>query len=338
MLTVSLPGPQSLSLVVMLQIKPGELKVLNINSKIQLQRRKLIFIFKFFSLGYEWLIDSLHKCNEQEGGPELNVDITTHFENKFPPVKPEILQSYTDVCTCKNIPKYVEDMSKWSIDNHGNELLAYFEPNCEEKKSEALQINAGHWINSRDMHTHIKYSRGTTLQILSFGPNPNTTYFKTSCKNAWKGNPEKKEEKSNELSAERMDEKFKAVETKIEVLESHFEHSKRKLDLCQNNVDKLQRKYAKDMKNVTGDFKILEKDNEDLNENNLKLGNIMLNVTGIVQGLQLVNLNLKSKVRTLEEKAKRAQLEQDLSMEDKFKLQMEQFQRLLNELSSKKHH
>lgn len=72
-------------------------------------------------------------------------------------------------------------MSKWSINNHHNGLWAYFEPNCKEEKSKALYINAGHWTNSRDMHSHTRTYRGTTLKIQSLGPASNCTYFQQSC-------------------------------------------------------------------------------------------------------------------------------------------------------------
>lgn len=72
-------------------------------------------------------------------------------------------------------------MSKWSINNHGNGLFAYFEPNCTEQKSKALYINAGHWKNSRDMHSHTRTYGGTTLKIQSLGPASNCTYFQQSC-------------------------------------------------------------------------------------------------------------------------------------------------------------
>lgn len=288
------------------------------------------------TLGYEWLIDSIQTCNDAEGGPKLNVDLTTHFENRYPPIVPNVLESYKDVCNCQNLPQYVEDMSKWSIDNHGNELLAYFEPNCEEKKSKALAINAGHWINSRDMHTHTQYNRGATLRIQSFGPDPNSTYFKTSCKSStWNGNQGGGQEK-NDLDPQVIDEKFQNLNDKIDELESKFEHSKRKLDRCQNNVEKFQNKYYDDFKAVTDNIKSLQKDNEEINQNNLKLGNVLLNVTNVVHTLQTENQNIAGKVKELEEKAKQAKVEQDMSMEDKFRLQMEQFQSLLKQLNNNK--
>lgn len=135
-------------------------------------------MYCFFSYIYT---KSIQICNEQEGGPQLNFDITKYFPFRDPPITPNILESYHDVCTCVNVPKYVHDRNKWSIDNHHNGLFAYFEANCTELHSKALYIEPGHNPNSREMHTHSRRHRGAPLKIQAFGPDPNTTHFQQSC-------------------------------------------------------------------------------------------------------------------------------------------------------------
>lgn len=73
-------------------------------------------------------------------------------------------------------------MSKWSINNHGNSLLGYFEPNCMTKYSRPLYIEAGHGSSSREMNTDKRTNyNGTIMKVQSFGPDPNSTFFLPSC-------------------------------------------------------------------------------------------------------------------------------------------------------------
>ncbi len=126
---------------------------------------------------------SLHLCNDQEGGPRLKVDLTTWIDHQNPKTIPNVLESYDNVCTCINIPKYIQDTSKWSIDNHGNGFFAYFEPDCKNTiwHSQALYIKPGLWWDSEQMNKHTKTYRGITCKIQSFGPDVNSRYFAQSC-------------------------------------------------------------------------------------------------------------------------------------------------------------
>lgn len=68
-------------------------------------------------------------------------------------------------------------MKYWSINNHGNELMAYYENDCKESFVEATYILDGHSYDSRNIY-HLKKSN---RKIESFGPAKNSTYFKNSC-------------------------------------------------------------------------------------------------------------------------------------------------------------
>ncbi len=126
-------------------------------------------------------IASLRQCNVHEGGPQLNVDITTHYSQKNKWDVPDILDSYYDVCECVNFPKYVHIMGNWTINNHGNSLLAYFEPNCATEFFKAMYIEAGGWSKSADMHTHTRKYGENMVKVHSFGPDPNSEYYSLSC-------------------------------------------------------------------------------------------------------------------------------------------------------------
>ncbi len=65
----------------------------------------------------------LHR--EKEGGNQLNVGINKHHTQVF--TVPDVLESYKNVCSCVNVPEYVQNMDKWSIDNHHKDFLAYYE-------------------------------------------------------------------------------------------------------------------------------------------------------------------------------------------------------------------
>ncbi len=95
-----------------------------------------------------------------------------------------VLESYRNVCTCINVPQYVQDHTRWSINNFGNDFLAYYQPNCSENKWKAELVPAGLWCHgSRCMHQYEKTDKVTKIKhkIQSIGPDPNSTYFKTSC-------------------------------------------------------------------------------------------------------------------------------------------------------------
>lgn len=72
---------------------------------------------------------SFRFCNDEDGGPKLNVDIVQHYDPKNRNDIPQKIKSYQDICLCVSIPYDVQQMARWSINNHGNELLAYYETN-----------------------------------------------------------------------------------------------------------------------------------------------------------------------------------------------------------------
>ncbi len=88
-----------------------------------------------------------------------------------------------NVCSCVNVPPYVQNFEKWSINNHHNDLLAYYEPDCTENMWNFRFIEAGHNGHSRNVHAFKETDSVTkkTYKIQSFGPDPNSTYFQTSC-------------------------------------------------------------------------------------------------------------------------------------------------------------
>lgn len=145
------------------------------------------FITKLFSIGRDGRIRSFHTCTEDEGGNQLNVDITKYYTFSYlSSFIPDVLQSYRNVCTCVNVTQCVQNMDSWSINNHHNSLLVYYEPDCTANKWDFKLIPAGHSMDSRYMHDHIQTDSltKTTSKIQSFGPNPNSIYYQKSCKAA----------------------------------------------------------------------------------------------------------------------------------------------------------
>lgn len=136
---------------------------------------KLIKINLTCSFGRDLLIYSFHVCNDEEGGPQLNIDFTEYFSGGHQ--VPKILQSYKGVCKCINIPISIYYLRYWSINNHGNELMAYYENNCKETVAEPTFIMDGHSYDSRNMY----YLRKSHNKVRSIGPAKNSSYYKTSC-------------------------------------------------------------------------------------------------------------------------------------------------------------
>lgn len=119
---------------------------------------------------------SFHICNEEEGGSQLNVDITNYNQDPLDP--PDVIESYKYVCSC--IPENVQNMRRWSIDNHHNSLLAYYESDCSVNKWYFKIIAAGHNFDSRNLFDR-KFVTNTTYKRLSFGPDLNSKYFQIIC-------------------------------------------------------------------------------------------------------------------------------------------------------------
>ncbi len=91
-----------------------------------------------------------------------------------------VIHSYRGVCACVNVLKFVHFIRNWSIDNHGNSLFAYFEPNCGAEFWTALYIEAGRLTKSRGMHTHTRKHGENILKIYHFGHDPSSEYYSLS--------------------------------------------------------------------------------------------------------------------------------------------------------------
>ncbi len=147
-------------------------------------------------------IGSFQICSEEIGESSLHVSLTTYYGDRNE--VPITLESYKDVCSCQNIPEFVQNWDKWSIDNHGNDIVAYFEQDCGKEKFEPVNISAGHSKMSREIYKNIKTENvdqttestyktqlinrqgnekpnDKVSKIVSFGPDLNSSYFKTSC-------------------------------------------------------------------------------------------------------------------------------------------------------------
>ncbi len=140
--------------------------------------------FYFFDSVDRNKIGSFHTCNEDDGGSQLNLDITTYYNYDEPAEYPIVLESYKNVCSCINIPVYVQRLEKWSINNHGNNIVAYFEPNCSTKLWYSHITKAGIGWDSINMHYHGPTNVNTKEKhkIQSLGPRKSSKYFKTNCK------------------------------------------------------------------------------------------------------------------------------------------------------------
>ncbi len=124
-------------------------------------------------------VGSFHICNEDDGGSTLNVDITTYTELNSVN-NSTVLESYRNLCSCQNVPSFVQNMDKWSIDNHANDHLVFYEPGCTEMKWKAEKIRAGFSYMSKNMHKFSKTDciTGDISKIQSFAPVPG---FTTKC-------------------------------------------------------------------------------------------------------------------------------------------------------------
>lgn len=83
----------------------------------------------------------------------------------------------------------MENFPEWYIDHYGNDFMAYFEPNCSEKRLTADVISAQTEDGCCHSNTFIKKYRrtkkdiltGFTVGIQSVGPKNDSEYFRTSC-------------------------------------------------------------------------------------------------------------------------------------------------------------
>lgn len=86
-------------------------------------------------------IASFQSCYASEEESQLNFDIISYTEGNVG--IPTLLESYNDVCLCQNLPKYIQEMETWSIDNQTNDLLVFYERGCNERKLKSRKIQAG---------------------------------------------------------------------------------------------------------------------------------------------------------------------------------------------------
>lgn len=96
------------------------------------------------------------------------------------------LEGYRDVCACVNIHFNVNYNDTWSINSYDKDLLAYFEPNCLQKKWKAwytVDRSCKNVINIFELKQMNEIDKQNRYTIRSFGPDPNSEMFKTRCKN-----------------------------------------------------------------------------------------------------------------------------------------------------------
>ncbi len=152
-------------------------------------------IDNFLSHGWHHNIGSFHICNEDVGAPQLKIDILKYDDFSAS----DLLESYRDVCACINEPQNLQNMAEWpnnicsnvsqnfqnmtewSINNYGNDFLAYYQPDCSENKWMVEHVPAVLWcFGSRCMHRYEKTDNvtNTVYNIRSMDPNQNSKYFK----------------------------------------------------------------------------------------------------------------------------------------------------------------
>ncbi len=135
------------------------------------------------TVGRHFPFESFHVCNEEEGGSQLNIDITKYYEKDKPADVPAVLEKYRQVCSCINIPDYIRKMDTWSVNNHANKLRVYFELDCWENKTTSGRFPAGQYDDIRNIYDWTSSGSVTKSQypILSIGPDKNSAYYKSSC-------------------------------------------------------------------------------------------------------------------------------------------------------------
>lgn len=133
---------------------------------------------------WNWMTKSFHLCNEMVGSENyLNVDLIPFnpLSNAFLLDSNE-LESHKDVCNCRNINVLLSSTENFSINNFGNSLVAYFEPDCGSRLFPPLWIPAGLSSFSVGFGAFRRIGDDQiSKRILSFGPDPNAKYFKNSC-------------------------------------------------------------------------------------------------------------------------------------------------------------
>ncbi len=79
----------------------------------------------------------IRACNEVDGGNHLDVDLTKLYRispgSLFNLKDTDELHSYKNVCSCVNLPDYIQHLETWSMENYYNDMLAYYERDCTER-------------------------------------------------------------------------------------------------------------------------------------------------------------------------------------------------------------
>ncbi len=177
------------------------------------------------------------------------------------------------MCSCINIPQRIHKLPKWSINNHGNGLMAYCEPDCNGTLWKPDIVKAGHYSFSRNMHLHKKVNEDTKMEykIQSIGPNQNEPYFKKNCAKRLVLYLEGLENVSNNRTEivnvlsnqtfevmlqqhkkdfENLANKFVILERKFNILEVKWQQSESKLDDCQRKVNVTLEKYKEEIEDL----------------------------------------------------------------------------------------
>lgn len=197
----------------------------------------LCYFFYWYS--FEKEPKSFEKCEDSEDNSGLGVTI-----NKYIPDEWESqLERYWRVCYCINVPEYIQNIENWLIGNNGNELLAFFETDCLQDKWKPLLIEGGHFLESKEMSALRqqvgKHEPGENRpnKILSFGPNPNASYFKISCISSERN-------MAQNYEYLQLKQNYEMLKEKLEILnrtgEAQIEEVKNKVLKLEPYVDKLQ--------------------------------------------------------------------------------------------------
>ncbi len=154
-----------------------------------------------------------------------------------------VFESYKNVCSCINVPsQYVQSEDGWSINNHHNDVLAYFEPDCMETKWKSKFIPAGYNPDSKEISGYVKTDSETneTYQIQSFGPDPSSPYFQTSCYSSQvkphsRKLPESTTEIVNDAKVD-LNQQFEDMSIQFEEIKRQNDNSKQNQDHFMNDV------------------------------------------------------------------------------------------------------
>lgn len=233
---------------------------------------------------WKWVTGSFHSCNDDEGGITLNIEITNYLTDLSPSTKPTVYESYSNVCSCINIPNDVQILDKWSVDNHGNSMMAYFEYNCSSVDLAPLWIPAGRssYSTGLGLFQKIKYNSGTSEKIKSIGPDPNSIYFQSSCNVQQLGEFEQ----------------GKVLDRNLE------DHLSRRLYKLENYIEELENESRGNytiehiLQLHTSDFQKVSSGVEELKENNV-------NISAKIRKLEWENQICLNKLFELEERMER---------------------------------